>query len=151
MLRNYWIFVFIPFSDYYPSNSEALLKKVEISHKWSIGKRTMHRNTLNCEDLVLFYQGGDEGKIILGCAELTSPLQIFNQDYFVELKNIEFWANPLSIKKLVRNLSFVRSKDWGLYFRGGVVKVAEKDYQKIVKAHNQEIQAKDCKPDPQGQ
>jgi len=87
-------------------------------------------------DKVLFYQGGENGRKIVGSAELASSLQqTGNSIYdFVKIKNFKIWDNAVEIRTLIDKLTFVRNKRyWGIYLQGGITKISEKDYMKILR------------------
>ena len=105
---------------------------------WPIGKKTPNRKKLSKGDRVLFYQGGEHGGKIIGSAELASDLtQDEGHVYdFVMIRSIEFWKKPVEIRTIMKEMSFVKNvKHWGLYFRGGVVRISSGDYKLITEAH----------------
>ena len=133
---NYWIFVSVPFTDFNAGTISEMLKKIEATKKWSIGRRTPNKNMLSRGDKILFYQGGQEdGGKIIASAELASSLECSeNSDSFVKLWNFEVWKEPADMKKLIDKLSFIKNKrHWGVYLQGGVVKIARMDYNLITK------------------
>ncbi len=113
-----------------------MAKKLETEKKWLIGKKTPYRSRLLAGDKILFYQGGEEGRKIVGLAELASSLQQTERsEDFVIIKNFKLWDNPVEIRVLLGELSFIRNeRHWGAYFQGGVVRISEEDYRKILKA-----------------
>lgn len=132
----YWIFVSVPYTDFNTGSIYAMFERIRSSGKWPIGKKTAHRYELSEGDRVVFYQGGQGGKKIVGCAELASYLVRDENNVFdwVMIRNIKLWEKPVEIKTLLEKLSFIRNKmHWGLYFQGGVIKILEKDYKVILK------------------
>jgi len=131
----YWIFVSVPYTDFNTGSIYKVFGMIRGSGKWPIGKKTLHRNELSENDKVLFYQGGEGGKKIVGGAELASSLirdenNIFD---FVIIRNIKLWEKPVEIKTVLEELSFIINKMyWGLYLQGGVIKIPEKDYKVIL-------------------
>lgn len=125
----------VPFTDFNTgTNLCEMLKKIAGTKKWLIGRRTPHREILAEGDKVLFYQGGEEGRKVVASAELASSLHSDNADSFAEIKNIEVWKKPVDMNALIDRLSFIKNKKhWGVYLQGGVVRIAEKDYNMIVK------------------
>lgn len=133
---NYLIFVSVPFTDFNVGTVYEMLKKIETTHKWSIGRKTPNRRRLSEGDKILFYQGGEEdGGRVVASAELASSLQQSEgSDSFVKLKNFEVWKTPVNIRALIDKLSFIKNKrHWGLYLQGGIIKIAEGDYNKIIR------------------
>jgi len=133
---NYWIFVSVPYTDFNTGDFLKIYRKIKVSKKWSIGKKTPNRKKLSKNDEILFYQGGERGGKFVGSAELVSGL--IQQDNgmfdFVILKNIEFWKKPVEIRPILRKLSFIKDKKhWGVYFQGGIIRISEKDYEEILK------------------
>jgi len=132
----YWIFVSVPYTDFNTGSIYEILGKIRASKKWPIGKKTLHRNELSENDKVLFYQGGEGGKKIVGRAELASSLMRDESNIFnwVMIRNIEIWEKPVEIKAVLEKLSFIRNKmHWGLRFQGGIVKISENDYKLILR------------------
>ena len=132
-MTQYWIFVSYPYSDFNHGTFSEIAGDEKQSLKWLIGKQTIHRKQLAKGDRVLFYQAGDEGKEIVGSGDLISGLQSDSGGrYFVLVGNVRRWGKPVSIKKMVNNLSFIIHKRyWGLYFQGGIRKIQERDYNAI--------------------
>jgi len=120
---NYWIFVSVPFTDFNTGTIQEMFRKVENSKRWRIGRRTPNRGVLSAGDKILFYQGGEEGRKIVGAAELASGLeQSEGLDSYVKIKSFVLWKNPVDIRTLINELSFIkRNRYWGVYFQGGVV------------------------------
>jgi len=135
-MAKYWIFVSVPYTDFNTGSINDMLGRIESSEKWPIGKKTVHRKELCKGDKVLFYQGGEQGRKIVGTCDLCSGLVEDRDGMFdyVKVENFEFWKEPVDIKRVLRKLSFVKDpKRWGFNFKGGVVKISEKDYRKILK------------------
>jgi predicted RNA-binding protein with PUA-like domain len=137
-MAKHWIFVSVPYTDFNTGSINEMRSKIESSKKWPIGKKTIHRNALSKGDKVLFYQGGEQGRKIVGMCELSSGL-VEDSDRMcdcVMIENYEFWKEPVDIRKVLGRLSFVKdSKRWGIYFKGGIVKISKKDYDKILRYH----------------
>jgi len=132
---NYWIFVSVPFTDFNVGTIYKMLKKIEATKRWSIGRKTPNRGRLSEGDKTLFYQGGEDGGKVIASAELASSLQQHeNADSFVKIKNFEVWKKPIDIRALTDKLSFIKNKrHWGVYLQGGIVKISEVDYNKIIR------------------
>ena len=133
-MADYWIFVSVPYTDYNVSTIHKMQEKIKSSRVWPIGKRTAHRKQLSEGDKVLFYQGGERGRKIVGSAELESSLIIDEEGIydFVMIKNFELWDRPVELKRVLNGLSFVRYKKyWSAYFQGGIAKISEKDFEYI--------------------
>jgi len=135
-MTQYWIFVSFPYSDYNTGSIFEMMNKLKQSRRWPIGKRTHHKLKLSIDDKILFYQAGEEGKEIVGSGKVVSGLQHDKNSFFdyVIVENIELWDKPVQIRKLIKNLSFVKNKKrWGIHMKGGIVKISEKDYELISK------------------
>ena len=132
---NHWIFVSVPFTDFNVGTICEILKKIRRTKKWLIGRRTPNKRKISTGDKVLFYQGGEGGGRIVASAELTSGLQeAENFDSFVEIEDFRLWENPVNIKTMIERLSFIKNKKhWGVYFQGGIIKIAEEDYRKLIR------------------
>jgi hypothetical protein len=137
----YWIFVSVPYTDFNTGSIDEILDKIKSSKTWPIGRRTVYRNLLSKGDRVLLYQGGEQGKKIVGSADLNSGL-IGKPDGICDgvlISNLDLWKEPVDIKKVVSKLSFVRNPErWGFYFKGGVVRISERDYKEILRRHSGE-------------
>jgi hypothetical protein len=130
------MFVSVPFTDFNVGTIYEMLKKIETTQKWSIGGRTPNKRRLSEGDKILFYQGGEEdGGRIVASAELASSLQQpENADSFVKLRNFEVWKKPVDMRSLIDKLSFIKNKrHWGLCIQGGIRKIPEVDYNKIIR------------------
>ena len=132
---NYWIFVSVPFTDYNVGTIYEMLEKIRNSKKWPLGKRTFHRKKLQAGDKVLFYQGGENGRMIVASAELSSALRhTENLHSFVKINRFRIWSNPIDIRELFNDLSFIKNKKhWSAYFQGGIVKISKEDYNRILR------------------
>ena len=131
---NYWIFVSVPFSDFNVSTIIEMFNNKEKVFKWRIGKKTPHREKLSEGDKIIFYQGGENGGNIVASAVLISNLQNGDFDDFVNMNNLEIWSKSVDIRTLIDKLSFIKNKKyWGLHFQGGIIKIPDVDYNKIIK------------------
>jgi hypothetical protein len=100
--------------------------------RWPIFKHTPHRSLLREGDKVVFYMGGIGGQKFLGTAVISSKLVPEGLDYSVGISKISVWKDPISIRPLIQELSFILRKDkWGIHLQGGVLPIPEKDYRKI--------------------
>jgi hypothetical protein len=130
-----WIFVSIPYSDYNKGTILEMAKNLKQSAKWRIGKRTGSRTQLAKGDKVLFYQAGEGGKKFVGTATILSDLQISNEEIFdlITIGDIEFWRKAVPARNILGKLSFIKNKNkWGVYFKGGIIKISEEDYNTIL-------------------
>jgi hypothetical protein len=135
-MTKHWLFVSVPYTDFNKGSIHEMLEKITRSKTWPIGKRTGYRYELFEGDKILFYQGGEEGKKIVGAAVIASGLTKTKDSLcdYVMLREIEFWRKPVPIGKVLTKLSFVRDRArWGIYFRGGIVKISREDYMEILR------------------
>lgn len=133
-MANNWIFISVPYTDFNRGNINEIANKIKESRMWPIGRKTRFRNLLSKGDNVLFYQGGDEGGKIVGSAVLASGVINNEKDMydFVSLANLELWKRPVEIRTVREKLSFIKnSKNYGVYFQGGIIKIPEKDFEQI--------------------
>lgn len=142
-MEKYWIFVSVPYTDFNMGTIREMAEKMKVSKKWPIGKNTPLRQKLSENDRVLFYQGGEKGRKIVGSAELGSRLISGGENSlfdFVMIRKVALWKKSVEIKTVLNKLSFIKNKKrWGIYFRGGVIKIAEKDYKEILRARKSDI------------
>jgi len=143
IMVQYWIFVSFPYSDYNKGTILEMAENLTRFTKWRIGKRTANRGQLAKDDKVLLYQAGEEGKKFVGTATLFSNLQISSEEIsdWVAIGNIEFWKKIIPIATLLCQLSFIKNKNkWGLYFKGGIIKISEEDYNTVISKAKKEKQ-----------
>lgn len=142
------MFVSFPFSEFNNSTLPKTMSKTKGEMKWLIGRRTACRKLLAKGDMVLFYQAGDERKVVVGSGELLSGLQNDKRGHlFVLLGNVNTWSKPVPIRKLVNGLSFIKHKKrWGAYFQGGIRGIPEADYRMIVKRARKRCMKEDETP-----
>lgn len=83
----------------------------------------------------MFYLAGEGNKNCL----VTRPYHQMQkddsteEDFFVKLANIELFKKPIMIKEILHSLDFIQNKgNWGIYFQGGVSKLPNTDYKKIL-------------------
>jgi len=135
-MGRYWIFVSVPYTDFNMGSIYEMFRRIRASGKWPIGRKTVHRYELLADDRVLFYQGGEGGRKIVGCAELASSLVRDENNVFdwVIIRNIELWGKPVEMKTVLEKLSFIKNRmHWGVYFQGGIIKIPERDYEVILR------------------
>lgn len=111
-------------------------KERVLDESWPIYQRTRHRMLLKKNDHVVFYLAGEGNKKLLGYATLSSNAKkddSTEEDFFVKLANIELFKKPIMIKEILHSLDFIQNKgNWGIYFQGGVSKLPNTDYKKIL-------------------
>ena len=57
---------------------------------------------------------------------------------YIPLKNTKIFQKPVSVKKIMNELDFIKRKDkYGLYFQGGIRKI-EKKYYDLIAYYGQE-------------
>lgn len=116
---------------------------------WALGERTPHRRDLKAGDQILFYAAGRGHSLFVATAVLATgcnymSLQsrqeleaefdfVLGASYGVMLSSAALFEKPVRAIEVLRQLSFVgTSKKWGLYFRGAVIKISQKDFDLVL-------------------
>ncbi len=115
---------------------------------WGIGKSTAYRRDITEGIRVVFYQAGKGGQNFLGTATVASPLHQVTAEraqkwrdagveprweYELSLAEIERWAEPKPVVSMIQHLDFISNKEhFGVHFQGGVRRISEADYYKII-------------------
>ena len=133
-MANYWLFVSVPYTDY---NAGCIKDFIGRDHSalWEIGKKTVNKQQLSPGDHIIFYQGGKSGQTLIGTAKIASKLQRSQNPIndYVKIHNISLFKRPIPIKPLLDKLSFVKNLQyWGLYFKGGIIKLKKADYSTLI-------------------
>jgi len=104
------------------------------SKKWPIKKTTRYKNVLASKDNVIFYRGLPHGKQFVGSCILESiPKKIETGIAFLKLSNVKKWKNGIAIQDHLNDLELIRKKKmWQIYIMGGIVKLSDKDFKKIL-------------------
>jgi len=126
---SFWIFTV--------TGDEQELEKRFQEKKWPIFQRTRHRQELKKGDQVIVYHGGYHGsKSFVGTFTISSDISLTGpQQYSLDFSKTNLWKTPVGIYDILDNLGFVGRKDnWGIYFQGGVSRIPENDYKKILEA-----------------
>jgi len=114
---------------------------------WDLRTGTKNRKNLKEGDKVIFYIGKPESSFV-GTAELASANFKLDQEqqkkyslggeydkaeYGIKLRDINIWKTPKKAHEIIHSLSFVvKKKNWGLYIKGGIRALTDKDFETIV-------------------
>lgn len=129
-------------------NSRTVIAGRLMKQYWPINARTRYRKNLKPGDRAVFYAARTGGSNFVATAEVASEaieLRLreravveYEHDYLlaapygVRLINASFFSRPLFAKRFLSELSFVEDPtNWGAYFRGGIVKLSESDYNML--------------------
>jgi len=152
----YYIFIgsTVILEDKIVASPRAIKERLEKGY-WALSERTPHREKLKPGDRVIFYAAGRSQSIFVGSATLASECQnlplsrrrelesefdfVLGAPYGVILKDTSLFVGPVPVVTILRQLSFVGpSRKWGLYFRGGIIKITKKDYELVMSSlHSQ--------------
>jgi len=129
-VANYWLFVSVPYTDFNAGQIKDIIGRDQ-SALWEIGKKTVNKQQFSPGDQIIFYQGGKSGQTLIGTAEIASKLRRSQNPIndYVKIHKISLFKHPVPIKPVLNKLSFVRNiQYWGLYFKGGIIKLTKNDY-----------------------
>lgn len=129
-----------------PEEIISILKKNGV---WAFSAGAANLKKITKGDEAIIYMTGKEYKCFAGHVILKSGpmitdniLNIDNEsklfDYYPVLLKAEItlWDNPVYIRDIIQNLSFVVDKtNYGLYLRQSTKLIPEEDFQKIVQAN----------------
>ena len=141
---NYWIFVHRGENISADKTFPLLLEKKNWGFQCSRPVKNKI-NSLQKDDVVVFYIGGQNCKFFLGEARLVSsaysPTRIsiggpesYKLDSMVSFDEIDLWnSKKLYLTEDVRKqLDFIKNKDnWGMTFGQSIVKISKSDYSAI--------------------
>ena len=124
---NRWIFVI-------RDSEEEFKERINVK-KWPIFNKTRYKKEFVVGDAVLFYKAGLNGQKFLGTCKISSGLK--KETSFVdnlEIKEISVFDSPVEMKDVIEELDFIKNEiNWGNYFQGGVRKISEDDFSKIIR------------------
>ncbi|MBN1451642.1 MAG: EVE domain-containing protein [Anaerolineales bacterium] len=116
---------------------------------WGLGENTPNRYQIARGDKIVFYLAGKE-KVFCGTATAASEYYELGPEeqekyshggrfvfhYFgVRLTETDPWPLGVPVREIKEELGFITNKDnWGAHFQGGVRRLPEEDYQKILEA-----------------
>lgn len=154
---NYWIFVC-------NNHSEGGLKLTgrevwndrKDARLWGIKKSTKNRNSISEGDQIVFYVGGKHEMVFVGSARASCSCYSSDSltqadvrkhqmggmavaDFYVSLDNIKEFPFEPSALSLFHDLEIFSGKQlshWGSVFQGGIHRLSEADYRRIVDRAN---------------
>lgn len=121
----YWIFLI--------KGNEVDFQKRISEGKWPIAEKTGNKNKIQKDDQVIFYLGGEGQKKFMGTCSLASEIIRNDDNFFVELKQVDIWKTPLFVPDIIDSLDFIPNKNWGSFFQGRIVWITKTDFDKILK------------------
>jgi hypothetical protein len=106
--------------------------------------------SLQKDDIIIFYIGGQDCKYFAGEARIVSDVYSPNRetiggpenyklDFMVSFDNIDLWNDKkIYLTRNARDkLKFIKNKDnWGMTFGQAIIKISESDYCEIKKLIN---------------
>jgi len=99
--------------------------------KWPFYERTRFAENVKAGDRIVFYEAGEGKHRFIGVATAKG---VSLEQMHISLDSIERWSKPVEIKKIYDKLKIIRkTRHYGAYLAGGVKKLAEEDYDLIVK------------------
>ncbi len=110
---------------------------------WGVSPVTASRSNLIAGDSLLFYLGGKQQTFLGTAIAASSPYfdksgqleKLFGGDdnYRIDLKDIQVWSTPKPIKPLIKKLSFITNTEyWGSSLQTGIRKIDKADYELIL-------------------
>lgn len=144
-MKNFYILVT---SDYNEKNAYNIFKNRIKEKKFPLYLRTPNLEIIKKDDEILFYIAGKYmnaqsfvGKSIVEEIEISKEIEvdadkITNQvSRYLIFKDIEEFKETKKIKFIVNELNFiVNKKHYGAYLLGGVIKISDNDFKKILKS-----------------
>lgn len=143
MNYNYWIFV------HSGKDADKTFSRLLELKNWGFETARPIKNKINSlqeEDIIVFYVGGPNGKYFLGEAKLTSDIHSpkrqsiggpreMSLDSMVNFDNIDLWGGKriyLTDRYMREKLSFIKNKDnWGMSLGQSIISITESDYNEI--------------------
>jgi hypothetical protein len=115
---------------------------------WGLKETVSNKQRIRENDPAIFYSAGKEGQKFLGTCLLASRYHeltksdykkmchapFFMAKYGVNLKEIEIWETPISIRPLLKRLSLTKPflPNWGRALRGSIISLPERDCKIII-------------------
>lgn len=122
---NYWIFPV----KYTGQDGLKGYKRRMKEKTWRVNFRPT--KSLEPNDKIVFYLTKQNN--FLGTAVAASKIEDTEQGLFVELKEIDTWESPKSIRPLIDALKFITDKkNWGLDLHKSIVDISPEEYQIII-------------------
>lgn len=151
---NYYVFIVADSDKARLSEPSAYqLARYRLGRKeWGLNARTRYRRQIRTQDRVLIYASGrrelgmsfvgsavvaTDPQPVLSPAEVDSPEGHSQHQHIssVKLTDVVIFDTPVSVRPILKRLSFVKiSKGgrWGTSFLGGVARIARNDYNTVL-------------------
>jgi hypothetical protein len=144
-MKNFYILVT---SDYNEKNAYNIFKNRIKEKKFPLYLRTPNLEIIKKNDEILFYIAGKYmnaqsfvGKSIVEEIEISKEIEvdadkITNEvSRYLIFKDIEEFKEAKKIKFILNELNFIiNKKHYGAYLLGGVIKISDNDFKKILKS-----------------
>ena len=144
-MKNFYILVT---SDYNEKNAYNIFKNRIKEKKFPLYLRTPNLEIIKKNDEILFYIAGKYmnaqsfvGKSIVEEIEISKEIEvdadkITNEvSRYLIFKDIEKFKEAKKIKFILNELNFIiNKKHYGAYLLGGVIKISDNDFKKILKS-----------------
>ena len=144
-MKNFYILVT---SDYNEKNAYNIFKNRIKEKKFPLYLRTPNLEIIKKYDEILFYIAGKYmnaqsfvGKSIVEEIEISKEIEvdadkITNEvSRYLIFKDIEEFKEAKKIKFILNELNFIiNKKHYGAYLLGGVIKISDNDFKKILKS-----------------
>ena len=114
--------------------------------KWPIFEGTRNRRKIKQDDKFLLYLVGKmyvigeivaNDKVIKSRFEYPTDWLVSSFSYCFPIKTFFEFTNPIRIKPLVQNLSFIPDpNNWGFRLQGGCIRIPMEDYNFIYNSYN---------------
>ena len=112
-------------------DTEAEFDRRLKTKKWPFYKKTRHSTELKGGDKIVFYEAGEGKHKFIGTATAQG---VSLEQMYILLGSIKRWSKPVEIKKIYDELKIIRqTRYYGAYLAGGIKRLAEEDYDLIVK------------------
>ncbi len=147
---NNWIFTVTAHknSDYSLTSQEVYDTRMT-DEFWGLNVNTPNLKNLQQGDKVVFYLGRPN-KAFAGTATLASPvfdvpdsqkekyshgISFYKPEVGVLIKDVHTWEEQKTVESLLDKLTFIKkSESWQSYFQGGVIRITNEDFQRIMDA-----------------
>ena len=130
----------------------AELAELRLKHKkWPLYKNTRSRNQVQANDKCLIYLAGRGSKAqhfvahaVVADVDSTRGIESPDPDTMLteapvlvlSLSKVSKLNPPVGIKRILDQLSFIKSKKWGGALQGGCKKISQADFELIVRESN---------------
>lgn len=105
------------------------------SKKWPFFFNTRNQKNLKKGDRIIFYQGGTGNHKFFADAIIVSVTNT-PKTKEINIAEISKWKKPVDITEIYEKLDIIKQpKCYGVYLAGGIKKLSQKDFERIIHAH----------------